>query len=161
MFVCSTGDPDLIIIGARHAVFVDQADDNARTELISKAEHLQKSWLAVLIIGRVQNALTACVFEAGFHFLPFGRVEHQRNLDRRRQPRRQRVHIRNAVASDEIDVDIEDVCTFFFLRFGEIDQPVPILSIEQITHLLRAGSIDAFADDQERSVLRIRLLEID
>ena len=38
---------------------------------------------------------------------------------------------------DEIDVDIENVRTFFLLRFRQTYKPVPILSVKQITHLLR------------------------
>ena len=80
------------------------------------------------------------MFEAGLHLFPLGRVEHQRDLDARRQPRRQLVHIRHAVAADKIDVDVENVRTFFLLRLGEIDQTVPILRIEQIAHLLRTAT---------------------
>ena len=36
------------------------------------------------------------------------------------------VHVGDAVAADEIDVDVEDVRALFLLRFCEIDQAVPV-----------------------------------
>ena len=100
------------------------------------------------------------MFEASLHLFPLGRVEHKRNLDARRKSRGKRVHIGNAVAADKIDVDVENMCTFFFLRFGEIYKPVPILCFKQIAHLFRTRCVHALADDKKRSVLRIRLLKI-
>jgi len=71
------------------------------------------------------------------------------------------MHVGHTIASNEIDVDIENVSTFFFLRFCKRDQPVPILGIEQIAHLLRARCIYSLTNDQKRSILRVRLLKID
>ncbi len=71
------------------------------------------------------------------------------------------MHIRHAVAADEIDVDVKDVRTFLLLRLRQVDEPVPVLGLQQVAHLLRARCIYPLADDQERRVLRVRLLEID
>ena len=65
-----------------------------------------------------------------------------------------------SVAADEIDVHVQDVRSFLFLRFCKIDEAIPVFGIQQVAHFLRARCVDAFADDQERRVLRVWLLEI-
>ena len=82
---------------------------------LCQVDHFHKARLAVFVVRRIQNALAAGVLQAGFHLLPLGRVEHQRDLDVRDQPRSQLVHVGFAVAADEIDVHVENVRAFAFL----------------------------------------------
>ena len=76
------------------------------------------------------------MLQTGFHLLPFGRIEHQRDLDVRYQTRCQLVHVFLAVASDEVNVDVEDVRAFAFLLFGQKHQAVPVFGIKQVPHFL-------------------------
>ena len=71
--------------------------------------------------------LAARVLQSGFHLLPLGRVEHQRNLDVGHQSRSELVHVVLAVASDEIDVHVEDVCAFAFLFLSPVQPGRPSL----------------------------------
>ena len=100
------------------------------------------------------------MFQSRLHLFPLGRVEHQRNFDARHKPRREFMHIGDAVSADEIDVDVEDVCTFAFLRFCKRHEAIPIFCFEQVAHLFRPRSVYPFADYQERRVLRVWLLKI-
>ena len=45
------------------------------------------------------------------------------------------MHIALAVAANEIDVDIKDMCAFAFLVLGQRDQAVPVFGIQEIPHL--------------------------
>ena len=85
LFVGAFGDGKLSVRRARHALFVDRADDHAGAVPLRQVENFCESWLAVFVVGRVQNAFAAGVLQAGFHLLPLSGVEHQRNLDVRHQ----------------------------------------------------------------------------
>ena len=71
------------------------------------------------------------------------------------------MHVAHAVAADEVDVDVEDVRALALLLARERDEAVPVLRVQQVAHLLRARGVDALADDEERSVLHVRLLDVD
>ena len=161
LLVGASGDLELVFGGASHSGLVDQSDYDARTELFRKFEQLYETLFAVLVVRRIQDRFAACVFEAGFHLLPLGGIEHQRDLDVGHEPFCKFVHIGNAIAADKIDVHVKNVRTFFFLRFRKVHEAVPILGIEQVAHLLRARRIHTLANDQKRSILSKWLLEID
>src|SRR5262245_16177430 len=101
------------------------------------------------------------MFESGFHLLPLGGVEHQRDLDVRNESRGELMHVSHAVSTYEINVEVENVCAFAFLFLAERDETVPVFGVKQVTHLLRAAGVHSLADDQKRCVLTIRLLEVD
>jgi len=76
------------------------------------------------------------VLEARFHLFPLSGVEHERDADVGHKPRREFVHVFDAVTSDEIHVHIQHVRAFAFLFPGEGNQAVPVFGIQQIAHLL-------------------------
>ena len=65
------------------------------------------------------------------------------------------MHVGDAVAANEIDVDIENVRAFTFLFFAERDESIPIFGVQQIAHLLRTAGIHSLTDDQKRRVLHV------
>ena len=71
------------------------------------------------------------------------------------------MHVGLTVATDIIDIDVENVRAFAFLLFAERDKAVPVFRVQEIAHLLRAARVHAFADDQERRILHVRLLNVD
>ena len=136
MFVSTFGYLEFSLRRARHSLLVDRADDDTRAVLLGKFKHLRKARLAVLVVRRIQNALTACVLQTGFHLLPFSRIEHQRNLDVCHQPRGEFVHIFLAITPHEINIDVEHVRAFAFLFARERDEAVPVFGVQQVAHLL-------------------------
>jgi hypothetical protein len=101
------------------------------------------------------------VLQTGFHLLPLGRIEHQRDLDVRHQTRGELVHVGDAIAADVIDVDVKNVRAFALLFLAKRDEAVPVFRVEQIAHLLRTARVHALAHNQERCVLDVWLLEVD
>ena len=71
------------------------------------------------------------------------------------------MHVAHAVAAHVVNVHVEDVRALALLLAGERDQPVPVLGLKLFPHLLRPRSVDAFADDEERGVLAVRLLHVE
>src|SRR5205807_9382052 len=67
--------------GARHSLLVNRADDDARAVLLGKSDNFPEARLAVLLVRRIEHALSARVLKARLHLLPFGRVEHERQAD--------------------------------------------------------------------------------
>ena len=115
LLVSAFGDFKLSLGGARHSLLINSADYDAGAVSLRKIENLGKEGLAVFIIRRVEDAFAAGMLQARFHLLPFGGIEHQRNLDVRDEAGREFVHVFLAVAADEINVDVEHVRAFTFL----------------------------------------------
>ena len=71
------------------------------------------------------------------------------------------MHVALAIATDVVDVDIENVGILFDLAPGHRHQTVPVLFGQQLTHLAAATGIESLPDDQEGVVLVIRRDAID
>ncbi len=71
------------------------------------------------------------------------------------------MHIPLAVASDVVDVDVQDVGVLLHLTAGHGDQSVPVLLRQQLSHFAAAAGIESLSDDQEGVVLVIRRDSVD
>ena len=141
---------------AGHPLLVDRADDNARSVGARQLQHLEEAFIAIFVVGGVKDAFATGHLEARLHLLPLGGVEHQGQVHIRDEPADQLMHVLFAVPSHIVDVDIEHVGILFDLAPGHGHQSIPILHIQQVTHLLRAAGIKPLANNQERLVLVVR-----
>ena len=87
------------------------------------------------------------MLQSCFHLLPFGGIEHQRQLDVGYETRCELMHIALAIAANEINVHVQHVSALAFLVLGQQNKAVPIFHVQKIAHFLRATCIDALADD--------------
>ena len=150
------GDGKLFLSRASHAVFIDGSNHHASAVATRQLKHLEEAFVPVLIVGRVEDALTPSNLEASFHFLPLGGVEHQRQVDVGDQTAHQLMHILLAIATDVVDVDVQNVSVLLDLTPGHGHQSVPVLFRQQFAHLAAATGVEPFPDDQEGVVLLVR-----
>ena len=74
--VSTLGDRKFAFGRAGHALLVDGSDHDTRAIGASQLQYLEEAFVAVFIVGGVQEAFASGHLEAGFHFLPLGGVEH-------------------------------------------------------------------------------------
>ena len=149
------GDGELALRRARHALFIDGAHHHAGAVGLRQLQHLEEAFVAVFVVGGVEDALAAGHLQASLHLLPLGGVEHQRQVDIRHQTTHQLAHVALTITTDVVDVHIEHVGVLFHLAAGHGHKAIPILFGQQFTHLLAAARVEPFADDQEGVVLQI------
>ena len=66
------------------------------------------------------------------------------------------MHILLAIATDVVDVDVQNVSVLLDLTPGHGHQSVPVLFRQQFAHLAAATGVEPFPDDQEGVVLLVR-----
>ena len=143
------GDGELALGRAGHALFIDGADHNTGAIGFRQFQHLQKAFIAILIVGGIENAFAASHLQTRLHLLPLGGIEHQRQVDIGHQSTNQLVHVPFAISTDVIDIDIEHMGVFLYLASGHPHQSIPILLRQQVSYFLAAAGIEPLADDQE------------
>ena len=149
------GNGQLALGGAGHALLIDRAHHHAGAIAAGQLQHFEEALIAVFVVGGVEDALAAGHLEAGFHLLPLGGVEHQRQVDVRHQTAHQLAHVALAIAPHIVDVDVEHVGVLLHLAAGHGHQAIPVLLRQQFADLLAATGVEALTNDQEGIVLLV------
>ncbi len=154
--VDALGDGQLAIGGLGHrffGVFVDgEGDDGCSVSFEHGADGVDFVF-AVFEVDRVDDGFAAGEFEACFEDVDFGAVEHEWNGDVLGVAGDDAFHVRDAVATDVVDADIENVGTLGDLVSAYLDDAVDVVFEEESLEHARAVGVAAFADDEEGIVL--------
>ena len=102
--------------------------------------------VAVLVVDRVDDRPAAEQLEPGLDDGRLGGVEHQRQRRRGGEPADDRTHVRDAVAADVVDADVEQVGAVAGLVAGDLDAVVPALLEHRLAERLGAVGVGALAD---------------
>ena len=152
---------ELLLCRAGHSVFVDGADHHAGSIAACQLKHFEETFIPILVIRGVEDALATGHLQAGLHLLPLRGVEHQGKVDIGDQTADQFVHVAFTIATDVVDVDVQNMGVLLHLTARNGDKAVPVLLCQEFPHLAAAAGIESFADDQKRVVLVIRRDAID
>ena len=155
------GDGKLALRRSRHALLIDGAHHHTGAVGLGELQHLEEAFIAVFVVGGVEDALAPGHLEAGLHLLPLRGVEHQRQVDVGDQTAHQLMHVPLAIATDVVDVDVEHVGVLLHLAPGHGHQAIPVFFGQELAHLLAATGIETLANDQEGVVLVIRRGAVD
>ena len=131
-----------------HAGLVDRQRDHRGAELARELEAPVRRLLAVLEIDRVQHRLAAIERERRLEHRQFGRIQHQRAVDRAAQAAHHRRHVGHLVAPDISGANVERVRAFLDLGAADRDAGVPVLCRLALAERLRAVGVAALADRQ-------------
>ena len=137
--ISRVGDAHLPLGGARLALLVDgQRDDGGAVLLDDRHDpgEPRPGPVAVLVVDRVDDRAAAEQLEAGLDHRRLGRVEHQRQRRRGGEPAGDLAHVRDAVAADVVDADVEQVRAVAGLVAGDLDAVVPALGEHRLAERL-------------------------
>ena len=134
ILVGAPGNGQLLLGGAGHALLVNGAHHHTGAKPLGQLQHFIKPWLTVFIVCGIKNTLAPGHLQARLHLLPFGGIQHQRQIHVGHQALHQGFHIAHAIAAHKIHVHVQKMGIFIHLLPGNAHQAVPIVLVEKFPH---------------------------
>ena len=138
------------------ARFVDEQADDGRAVLLGQREHPVRSragCVAIFEVGGVEHRPPADPLQPGLEHLGLGGVQRQGNRGLSAEAAGQLIHIGDAVPTDVVHAQIEQVGSFSNLLAGHLHTAVPVPLQHQVPELLGTVGVGALADNEERGLL--------
>ena len=142
--------------GAGLALLVDGERDHGGAVLLHQRHdprHPRLRAVTVLVVDRVDDGAAAEQFQACRDHFGLGRVEHQWQRRRGREPPCDLAHVSGAVPADVVDAQVEQVGAVSRLLPGDLHAVVVPAVVHRLAEGLRAVGIGALADGEERGFL--------
>ena len=149
--ISAFADADFFGVGSGLAVFVEGHHDDGGTVAENGARLLEEFFLALFQGDGVHDAFALKTFQAGLDHLPFGGVDHDRDLgdlglgaDELEETR----HGGDAVDQAVVHADVDDVGAIVDLLAGDRDGFLVVAGFDELGEFRGAGDVGALADHE-------------